>query len=82
MVAVYGFGGMRDYDGSLSFNPRLPEKLRSLRFALQVQGRNLEVEITAVKATYLLKKGIEFAITHQGEPIVLLPGIPAVMAIR
>jgi hypothetical protein len=35
-----------------------------------------------VKATYLLKKGIEFAITHQGEPIVLLPGIPAVMAIR
>jgi alpha,alpha-trehalose phosphorylase len=82
MVAVYGFGGMRDYDGSLSFNPRLPEKLRSLRFALQVQGRNLEVEITAVKATYLLKKGIEFALTHQGEPIVLLPGIPAVMAIR
>jgi MFS family permease len=33
IVAVAGFGGMRDHDGALRFAPRLPERLTRLAFA-------------------------------------------------
>ena len=34
LVAVAGFGGLRDYDHTLSFAPRLPSRLMRLRFGL------------------------------------------------
>ena len=45
IVAVAGFGGMRDHDGSLSFAPRLPERLSRLAFGLCFRGRRLRVEV-------------------------------------
>ena len=46
MAFVYGFGGLRDYDGMLSFRPQRPPEARSsLRFPLTYRGRALEVEI-------------------------------------
>src|SRR5690606_6194923 len=35
---VCGFGGMRDYDGELSFDPRLPADWPSLSFPLRWRG--------------------------------------------
>ena len=43
IAAVAGFGGMRDYDGELTFAPRLPARLGRLRFRLVYRGRRLEV---------------------------------------
>ncbi|MGW9112562.1 glycoside hydrolase family 65 protein [Microbacterium sp. NPDC055683] len=42
---VSGFGGMRDHDGALTFDPRLPEGWPQLQFALTWQGSQLEVTI-------------------------------------
>jgi alpha,alpha-trehalose phosphorylase len=42
---VYGFGGMRDYQGTLSFDPRLPETWDGLRFRLCWRGSRLQVEV-------------------------------------
>jgi len=36
---VHGFGGMRDHNGQISFDPRLPEHWGSLEFALEWRGR-------------------------------------------
>ena len=44
---VCGFGGMRDYDGELSFDPRLPVEWPELSFALQWHGSALQVTVTA-----------------------------------
>jgi alpha,alpha-trehalose phosphorylase len=44
---VCGFGGMRDYAGELSFDPRLPADWPSLSYPLQWQGSALQVTITA-----------------------------------
>nr|WP_201471347.1 glycoside hydrolase family 65 protein [Microbacterium hydrocarbonoxydans] len=44
---VCGFGGMRDYAGELSFDPRLPADWPSLSFPLQWQGSAVQVTITA-----------------------------------
>uniref|UniRef100_UPI003B3AF43A glycoside hydrolase family 65 protein n=1 Tax=Pseudactinotalea sp. TaxID=1926260 RepID=UPI003B3AF43A len=38
---VYGFGGMRDHDGELSFDPRLPTTWEGLRYRLTWRGTRL-----------------------------------------
>ncbi|MCZ2850888.1 glycoside hydrolase family 65 protein [Modestobacter sp. VKM Ac-2978] len=72
MVAVAGFGGMRDHGGRLTFAPRLPSRIRRLRFRVVFQGNCLSVTVTPEKATYRLVYGegpLETA--HHGEPIVV-----------
>ena len=76
MIVVYGIAGTRDYDGHLSFTPRLPAQLQRLRFPLMIHGQRLEVDIGKVTATYLLCEGSELVITHQGETVRLTAGTP------
>ncbi len=74
MVFVYGFAGMRDYGGRLSFRPDLPAGLERLRFPLALRGRKLEVDIAGDTATYTLREGPDLVITHFEENITLAPG--------
>jgi alpha,alpha-trehalose phosphorylase len=68
MVAVAGFGGMRDHGGKLAFAPRLPPRITRLAFRVVFQGRCLAVSITAEEATYKLVYGdAPLEITHHGE---------------
>src|SRR5680860_277818 len=43
---VFGFGGMRDRNGKLSFDPRLPASWPSLRFPITWRGSRLRIELT------------------------------------
>jgi len=79
MVCVYGFAGMRDYNGKLSFRPRLPGRLVRLCFPLQVHGQVLTVDVDKKSATYLLKEGSGLTITHWGKEIHLSAGEPVSM---
>jgi alpha,alpha-trehalose phosphorylase len=69
MAAVYGFAGMRDRDGQLSFDPR--PYVERLRFALMVRGQRLEVEMQRGTITYLLRGEAGLTIRHRGELLVL-----------
>jgi alpha,alpha-trehalose phosphorylase len=80
-VAVAGFGGMRDYDGKLTFAPRLPARLQRLAFRLLFRGRSLKVEATAAGATYTLADGEPLELAHHGERFTLTPGQPMTHAI-
>lgn len=82
MAAVYGFAGMRDYEGQLSFEPRLPSVIEQLRFPLQVRGQELVLEIRQDSVTYLLREGDELALQHFGQDIVLKKNEPLVMEIE
>lgn len=82
MITVYGFAGMRDYEGRLSFAPRLPEEICRLRFPLQIQGQELVVDIDREEATYLLQKGTGLVVTHQGEEVCLKQGEEVTLAVR
>jgi alpha,alpha-trehalose phosphorylase len=68
IVAVAGFGGMRDHGGVLSFKPRLPEALSRLTFRLGYRGRRVVVDITHAEASYSLLDGPALEISHQGKP--------------
>jgi alpha,alpha-trehalose phosphorylase len=76
LAAVAGFGGMRDYDGRLSFAPRLPPALDRLRFRLSYRERCLRVEVGKESATYLLVSGQPLETTHYGEPIIVTTDAP------
>jgi alpha,alpha-trehalose phosphorylase len=81
MGLVYGFAGMRDDDGCLSFNPRLPQATKRLRFSLITRGQVLELDITHESVTYLLKSGPGLTIRHLGKEIQLSEGEPKLCGI-
>jgi alpha,alpha-trehalose phosphorylase len=70
LVAVAGFGGLRDQDGGLSFCPRLPNALGRLEFGLCYRGRRLTVEILPDRARYTLT-GAPLTLRHHGEAFEL-----------
>ena len=76
IVAVAGFGGMRDHDGVLSFTPRLPERLTRLAFGMCFRGRRLRVEVTHEQARYSLLQGSPLELTHHGHAITVTTGRP------
>jgi alpha,alpha-trehalose phosphorylase len=81
MLFTYGFGGMRDQDGTLSFSPRrAPEDNAILRFPITYRGRMLEVEIGVERVKYTLREGDSLVIRHETEEIRLTQEQP--LAVR
>jgi alpha,alpha-trehalose phosphorylase len=71
IVAVAGFGGMRDHDGALSFTPRLPKRLTRLAFGMCFRGRRLRIELMHARARYSLLEGPPLQVTHHGQTITI-----------
>ncbi len=77
MAVVYGFGGLRDYDGMLSFRPQRPPEGRStLQFPLTYRGRSLDVEIAPDSTTYTMRVGDELVFRHEDEVVTLTHANP------
>ena len=71
---VFGFGGVRDFGGHLSFAPRLPHAWNQLAFSLRFGGRQIRVRLTHDEENYLIDEGTPLEITIRGEPHLLSPG--------
>jgi len=71
---VFGFGGVRDFDGNLSFTPRLPRPWNELAFSLRFRGRQIRIRLTHDEENYLIDEGTPLEITIRGEPHLLSPG--------
>jgi len=72
MMLAYGFGGMRDDDGTLSFWPRrAPEDNATLQFPVTYRGQMLEIEIGLETVTYALREGECLVIRHETEEVQL-----------
>jgi alpha,alpha-trehalose phosphorylase len=80
IVAVCGFGGMRDHNGHLTFNPHLPARLTRLSFRLLFRGRRLKVDVTDTHATYTLLDGAPLEIRHHGNPVTISRDGPRTLA--
>ena len=82
LVAVAGFGGMRDHGELLSFAPRLPHRLTRLAFRLTYRGRRLRVEVNGGgSARYELLQGEPLELLHHGEPFTLSADEPQELAV-
>ena len=78
MTIVYGFAGLRDYGGKISFHPKMSGNMDGLKFKLQIQGRLLQVEMDRLKnlVTYQLLEGSSLTIHHYNKPLQLKAGVP------
>ena len=76
IVAVAGFGGMRDHGGWLDFRPRLPAALARLEFRVRYRGRTLRVEVRRGEVHYEIIEGKAMDIRHNGERVALPPNEP------
>jgi alpha,alpha-trehalose phosphorylase len=71
---VFGFGGVRDYEGRLSFSPNLPHVWDRLAFSLRFRDRQIRVHLTHDEERYLVDDGAPLEVTIRGEPHMLSPG--------
>jgi len=71
---VFGFGGVRDFGGRLSFAPTLPRGWKKLAFSLRFCDRQIRVQLTHDEERYLLDEGAPLEVAIRGEPHLLSPG--------
>jgi alpha,alpha-trehalose phosphorylase len=76
MTLTYGFGGLRDFHGDLSFDPRLPRPWTRLRFPLRFHDRRLSVDLTHDHFTFEVIEGEPLTIDVRGTSVHLEPGEP------
>ena len=76
---VFGFGGVRDFDGQLSFSPRLPHAWNELAFSLRFSQRQFRVRLTHDEERYLVEEGEPLNVLIRGEPHLVSPDNPVVI---
>ncbi len=78
MVLAYGFGGMRDYNGHISFHPKLPSTCSLLRFRLNIRKNFMEIELLPNTVVYRLLQGPGLSFHHSKETVELTMNAPEV----
>jgi alpha,alpha-trehalose phosphorylase len=72
MALVYGFAGMRDVQGAISFRPRMPKEWSEIRFKLRVRNATLSVDLKHESISLVSTAPIEVAV--DGEAYSVAPG--------
>jgi alpha,alpha-trehalose phosphorylase len=79
MAIVNGFGGVRDYDGRLSLDPRLPRMWQSLEFSLRFRQRQLRIRLSHDEERYTLEEGQPLDVRVRDDRHVLMAGDPLIL---
>ena len=74
MAVVYGFARYRWRTGD--FAPMLPTRARRLHIPLQIQGSQLDLDITEDAVTYSLRSGQPLTLRHYGTQFTAATGAP------
>ncbi|HET7725636.1 MAG TPA: glycosyl hydrolase family 65 protein [Propionibacteriaceae bacterium] len=72
---VGGFGGMRDYGGTIAFDPRLPDGWEHLTFPLTVRGSRVRVRVEkdAMTLTHETPGGVPVDVVVRGTAVHVAP---------
>jgi alpha,alpha-trehalose phosphorylase len=73
---VQGFGGMRDHEGELSFDPRLPEEWAGLTYRLTVRGARVRVDLRPTEMELTVEQGERVLATVRGARVEVRRGEP------
>jgi alpha,alpha-trehalose phosphorylase len=79
---VSGFGGMRDYDGTLSFDPRLPAEWTKLAFNLTWHGSRLVVRVRTGEFSVEVLEGSAVEFSVRGTSYTVEAGSELVVPLR
>ncbi len=73
---VYGFGGMRDYNGVITFDPRLPDTWESLIFRITLRGSRLKVALSRDQISFTVEEGDGATFFVRGSYVTVSAGAP------
>lgn len=73
---AYGFGGMRDVGGRLTFDPRLPESWPGLEFRLCWHESRMIVTVTHERIAFEVRSGDPVQLTVRGTAYTIAAGTP------
>ena len=79
---VYGFGGLRDHHGRISFDPRLPAGWAALTFPLRIRGSRLRVRLSAEAISFEVEEGGAVELTVRGAGVTVQPGSPVTVVLE
>lgn len=81
---VAGFGGLRDGEDVLAFDPMLPDGISRLRFRLCWHGFRVTVDIDHAEVTYTLRDGPDGRLTirHAGKDVEITTREPTTEPVR
>jgi alpha,alpha-trehalose phosphorylase len=79
-ATVFGFGGVRDFNGELSLDPRLPRSWTGLTFRLTWRGSRLRVELAPGGVTLTIEDGPSLSLSVRGRAVEVIPGAPVRLA--
>lgn len=85
IALVAGFGGLRDDQGVLALDPKLPDAFSRLRFRLRWRNFRLIVDATHTDTTYTLRdggSGDTLTIRHAGKELTLNTCSPVTVPVR
>lgn len=68
---VYGFAGMRDNDGVITFDPRLPQEWDGLRFPIRLQGSRIRVRLETEFIEFTLEEGEPRPVSVRGKNLMV-----------
>ncbi len=66
---IYGFAGMRDYGGDITFDPRLPVQWPAMEFPLRVRGARIRVRLEPTSIRFELEEGDPVEVTVRGQRV-------------
>lgn len=78
---AFGFGGMRDDCGRISFDPRLPQSWESLTFRVTLRGARLKVTVTSDAITLVCETGESAEVVVRGKDVRVAAGEPVTVAL-
>ena len=73
---AYGFGGMRDYNGVVTFDPRLPESWEGLSFKITLSGTRVRVDLTAAQIAFTVVEGDRAEVSVRGHRVTVCTESP------
>jgi alpha,alpha-trehalose phosphorylase len=68
---VYGFGGMRDHGGAITFDPRLPESWTALSFRITIRETRLRVTVRPDSLDLAVEVGSSATVVVRGAQVVV-----------
>jgi maltose phosphorylase len=74
MSIVEGFGGMRVVDGTLSFEPQIPDQWDSFAFKINFRDQIITMKASAKTTTFEISGSEALDILVNGKTITLEPG--------
>ncbi|HJE51471.1 MAG TPA: glycoside hydrolase family 65 protein, partial [Tessaracoccus flavescens] len=78
---IYGFAGLRDHHGDITFDPRLPDDWPSMTFPLRVRDSRLRVRLTADSIGFEVEEGDPVEVSVRGDRVEVRLDAPVSVAL-